>query len=263
MAAQRRLRDTTVLVTRPRRQAATFCAMVERAGGRALRFPVIEIRPVEPAATAKAAIHAADTVIFASANAARLGATLVNDAARPQTPAATQVNAQIIAQVIAMGPATAAQLKAQGMGPALVPPSPFNSEALLAMPETRQINGRRYAIIKGAGGRKHLADTLRRRGARVSEASVYIRAKPNTPNTPLAELPHARRAIVAITSAKGLRHLFEMASAEQAQWLKQHAEFLVPGGRVAATAQAAGIRHPPLVAENATDLKMFARLTAG
>jgi uroporphyrinogen-III synthase len=38
------------VVTRPEAQAGPFCAMLEQAGARVTRFPVIEIRgPIDPA----------------------------------------------------------------------------------------------------------------------------------------------------------------------------------------------------------------------
>ena len=246
------LRGTTVLVTRPRQQAGAFCAMVERGGGRPLRFPLIEIRPLAVAAQA-AAWRDVDGAIFVSANAARFGAAALHAARR---------DAAAAVRAIAIGAASAAQLKRQGLEPALVAPSPYTSEALLALPEMRRPAGRRYVVVKGVGGRGYLADTLRQRGACVRELEVYTRARPDIPNTPLTELMRAPHAVAAVASVTALRHLFEMASIDQARWLRERGVFLLPGPRVAAAAREMGIRPPPLLAENATDAAMFARLTA-
>jgi uroporphyrinogen-III synthase len=61
-----------ILVTRPAHQAEPLCGLIEAAGGRALRFPVMEIRPAadQPAVQADLARLAGyDLAIFVSANA--------------------------------------------------------------------------------------------------------------------------------------------------------------------------------------------------
>jgi len=47
MSKTGRLAGLTVLITRPRHQADGFCKLIETEGGRALRFPVIEIADVD------------------------------------------------------------------------------------------------------------------------------------------------------------------------------------------------------------------------
>ncbi len=248
------LQNVTVLVTRPEHQAQPFFSMIRRAGGQAILFPVIEIREIEPGAEAKAMLHqTVDGIIFISANAVRLGVPMLN-AINPQWNGDSQI--------IAIGKATAARLQKQGMEPILTPPAPFNSEALLAMPQMQDIAGHQYTIIKGRGGRRHLQEQLKERGARVSEIDIYVRVKPTLRNTPLNGLMQAERAVVAITSIKGLHHLFELASTEQAEWLKKSAEFLVPGMRVADATHDLHIRQAPMIAEDATDEAMYNRLLA-
>jgi len=67
-----------------------------------------------------------------------------------------------------------------------------NSEALLAMPELAQVNGQRFLIIRGQGGREELANVLRSRGASVDYLDVYKRVMPSIDNAKLLELLNSR-----------------------------------------------------------------------
>ncbi len=250
--AEKTLENVTILVTRPEHQARPFFEMIRQAGGGAIRFPVIEIREIGLSEESKGLLQQnVGCVIFISGNAVRLG-----------VPAINAVNPEWLGQtrIIAIGNATAARLKERGIEPGLVPPSPCNSEALLAMPEMRDIAGRQYTIVKGRGGRDYLREQLRHRGGKVNEIDIYVRVKPKTCNTPLSELMKAERAVVAITSVKGLCHLFELASDEQAEWLRENAGFLVPGVRVADAVRDLHIRQVPMIADDATDAAMYNRL---
>ncbi len=248
------LDNITVLVTRPEHQAEAFCEMVESAAGHVVRFPVIEIKEIPLDEQSKVLLQeTTDCMIFISANAVRLG-----------VPAVEQTNPKRFEQsrIMAIGKATAKQLEEQGMNVDLVPPSPYNSEALLGMPEIKDVSGKTFTVIKGKGGRRHLMEQLRLRGGYVNEIDIYVRTKPKARNTPLTDLMSKDNVVVSVTSVKGLHHLFEMASEEQSNWLKANAQFLVPGNRVAEAVRDLHIKHAPLVAENATDAVMLERLIA-
>ena len=244
-----KLKGLTVLVTRPAHQAEPFCQLVKSAGGKAVRFPVIEIEPIALDAAARDALQRpSDCLIFISANAVRLGIEAINNAAPGRLGQS---------RIMAIGKATAHELESRGVKPDLVPPSPYNSEALLAMPEMQDVSGRHYTIIKGKGGRTYLMEQLRARGGVVNAVDIYVRTKPQQSNAALKELTECERVVVSITSVKGLHYLFEMASVEQGDWLKQHAELLVPGDRVADAVRDLHVRHTPIIAENATDAVMM------
>lgn len=246
------LQNTTVLVTRPEHQAEPFCELVEQAGGHAIRFPVIAIQEIELTQESRKFIAAdTDCMVFISANAVRLGVAAINS-----------VNPQRIekSRIMAIGKATAAQLREEGIEPDLVPPSPYNSEALLGLPEMQKVTGRTFTIVKGKGGRTYLMDCLRQRGANVNEIDIYVRVKPKIRNTPLTEFMQSENPVVSITSVKGLHYLFEMASREQEEWLKTNVRFLVPGDRVADAVRDLHIKQAPIIAENATDAVMFENL---
>lgn len=242
---QQTLDDTTVIVTRPRHQADEFVRLIEAAGGKAIRLPVIDIQPLgwEPAE-----LNPSDKLIFISANAV--------SAASPALKARCGDTLDKIS-VIAIGQATARALQQQGLNVSLIPPPPFNTEALLAMPEMQQIAGQHYTIIKGREGRELLAEELVHRGAKVKTCDVYQRvaAKPDT--EVLEHLDSSHRLIVAITSLEGLHNFFNIITSEQHQRIKQHAQLLVPGERIAEQARQMGMQHPIIQANNPGDQSML------
>src|SRR5678815_616440 len=62
------LQGRSILVTRPRAQAARLARLIEQAAGRALLFPAIEIEDVPPPA-ALSRLHEFDLAIFVSPTA--------------------------------------------------------------------------------------------------------------------------------------------------------------------------------------------------
>ena len=246
------LQGMNVLVTRPEHQAEAFCHLVKSAGGQTIRFPAIEIQEIALDDKAEYALQKpSDCLIFISANAVRLGVNAIRNIAPDRLGQS---------RIMAIGKATAHELESNGIQPDLVPPSPYNSESLLAMPEMQDVSDRRFTIIKGKGGRAYLMEQLRARGGIVNEVDIYVRVKPQQSNAALKELTESQRAVVSITSVKGLHYLFEMASVEQGEWLKQHAQFLVPGERVADAVHDLHIQQAPIIAENATDAVMLQSL---
>lgn len=244
----------SVLVTRPEHQAQGFVDRVVEAGGQALRFPVIEIQEIALSDDAEQILldkQATDCMIFISANAVRLGLKSIRDIA-PQRLEDTRV--------LAIGKATAAALVNEGVQPDLVPPSPYNSEALLAMPEMREVKGKKYTVIKGKGGRTYLMEQLRLRGAQVNEIDNYVRVKPQASHSNIEQFVNVDNPVIAVTSVKGLHYLFEMVTKDQAVWIKQHARFLVPGARVGDAVRDCHVRLAPWIAENATDPVMMKKL---
>ena len=81
----------------------------------------------------------------------------------------------------------------------------FDSEALLALPEMRDLAGKRVVIFRGDGGRELLGDTLIARGAIVEYAECYRRSKPTSDAAVLLRL-WARDEVlgIVITSSEGL-----------------------------------------------------------
>lgn len=234
-----------VLVTRPRHQAAGLAARIEGLGGTALRFPVIDILPAaepERAALAMQSLEASGVAIFVSPNAVEHGLALLGRA--PSR----------LPRIVAVGESTAAALEGAGLGPVLRPESGSTSEALLALPELAEqaIADTAVLIVRGVGGRELLGETLSKRGARVTYAEVYRRARPQAPGLP----PEAAGAhAVVVTSAEGLDNLLALAG-EAAGRLRE-AGFVVASERIARHARDLGVTNEPVVAAGAGDAELL------
>lgn len=155
---------TSVLVTRPAGQDQSILSALERRGFTAISRSAlaIDVLPLPPSLHQQLdALEEDDLVIVVSANAVRA----LRDGGSPLSTPATW---------LAVGQATARALAAEGLL-AEVPDMGVNSEALLALPATQQMAGRRAVILAGEGGRDLLDVTLAERGAEVQSVALYRR----------------------------------------------------------------------------------------
>ena len=158
------LRGRGVLVTRPAGVAAAFAERIERAGGRAVLFPTIEIVELaRPAAFDRLGDFA--LAIFVSPTA--VGRALALAGGWPRTLA-----------VAAVGEGTKRALERAGFTDVVAPREGADSESLLATPELERFCGQRVLIVRGAGGRELLAQALAARGCQVELAECYRRGRP-------------------------------------------------------------------------------------
>jgi uroporphyrin-3 C-methyltransferase len=239
----RPLAGWNVLVTRPDGQGDALAALIAEAGGEPLLTPLLAIAPVENPDAAVCLLHSAeawDWLIFISANAVRHAVQLEGWRA----PAA---------RIAAVGEATAAALEAAGLRVDLVPYPQFNSEALLADPRMQAVAGQRILIVRGEGGREHLAEVLRERGAEVAYAEVY-RRMPTLASAfapALEQLTRGECEAIVVTSGEALTHLrnlLHQAGLPPSSW----PPLAVPGERIAGLAHTQGWTRV-LVADQASD----------
>ena len=200
-----RLVGVRVLITRPAHQAEPLAHLIETEGGEAIRLPTIEIaEPLDPESAERAlrALPHARFAIFVSPNAVTHGLARMQ-AAGGWPPAL---------RFAAVGAGTARALQAAGIRELLVPDERYDSEALLDCLPAESVHGETVLLFRGEGGREHLAESLRTRGARVEQVVCYRRLLPRTPDaTALARLTRGDIHIITITSVDGLRHLLALA----------------------------------------------------
>ncbi|HEX9398142.1 MAG TPA: uroporphyrinogen-III synthase [Burkholderiales bacterium] len=232
-----------VVVTRPSALAAGLAARIEAAGGRAIRFPAIKIEDLpRPAALKRTASY--DLAIFISPTAVDKA---VGDGRRWP-------------RVAAVGAGTRQALEARGVSPVIAPQGEADSEALLALPELRQVAGQRVLIVRGEGGRALLGETLTKRGARVEYAECYRRTRPRADPTPLLS-SWAGGAVHAVTvnSGEALENFAALLGEAGAARLRSTPLF-VPHARITAQAERLGVRQT--VVAGPTDEEMLRRLVA-
>lgn len=254
-AAQGALAGAGVLVTRPAHQAESLCEHIAAQGGRAIRFPVLEILDPEDRAPLLNVIDRLDQfdlAIFISPNAVIKTMNLI--LGRRPWPAGLRL--------AAIGSGSAKELARFGRAPDIQPARRFNSEALLALEEMHAVAGRRIVIFRGDGGREVLGDELRRRGAQVEYAEAYRRGRPTADVARL--MRHWARGevdIITVTSNTSLRNLFELVGKLGQQWLRR-TPLVVVSDRAVALAQELGFRDPPILAEGADDEALVTALIA-
>jgi uroporphyrinogen-III synthase len=218
--------------------------MLEARGAQTCRFPTIEILPVEDRRALAAASSLADygLIIFASPNAVRFGAALL-DQKRDLTLAA-------------IGPATARALNQAGYRVSVQSEEGFDSQGLLKHPKLHAVAGSRILLVKGNDGRDLLERELARRGAQVSLAEVYRRecSRPGAEEIERLERRFAARElhVITATSLDIGANLLALATPALRRAL-DGVLWLVPSARIAGGLRERGVKAELLVARSAAD----------
>ena len=249
------LAGKTIVITRPRAQAAPLAEGIAALGGQPLIFPLLEISAAtDPQPLAVAVARLADYVVavFISPNAV--------DYSLPAILAHGAWPADLLPAAVGQG--TVRALAAHGVAGCIAPSERFDSEALLALPDLagERVAGRRAVIFRGDGGRELLAETLRARGARVEYITCYRRAGPAGGVQPLLEGWRAGRLdALTVSSSEGLRHLVDLLDDEGRSFLARTPVF-VPHARIAENARVAGLHE--IILTDAADAGILAGLLA-
>lgn len=215
-----------ILVTRPEDQAIELTTAIENAGGKAVRFPVIEITGRDPGVVADefAALPPPDIIIFVSQNAVKFGG---------------DVCANTRAEIGAIGPTTEVALAARGIVVGIAPEDGFTSEQFLDHPSLSNISGKNVVIVRGESGRELLGDELKRRGAVVSYLSAYRREIVRPTASAIAGIDDLWRQgginYVTVLSVATLENLLQLLLPTSIDRL-QNTPLVAPGGRVIQTA---------------------------
>ena len=243
----------SILVTRPAGQGEPLAAALRDAGHVVVQQPLLELHAVDgPGIAQRNMLLALDNyqhIIFISGNAVRFGLDWIDDY-WPQLPVGIHW--------YAIGSATAALLRERGLQ-VQTPGEDMTSEGLLRLAALRAPAGEQVLIVKGEGGRDRLRRELSERGALVDELACYCRRAPQLPEGEMAaRLQRWQVDTILISSGDGLANLLGLLSPKETTKLGG-VHLLVPSGRVARAAQAAGFTRVT-TADNASDAAMLRAL---
>lgn len=212
----RPLEDVGVVVTRPAHQAGNLAGLIERAGGRAVLFPTLEIfdaQDMGPLSGVIDRLEQFDLAIFISPNA--VNAAMNRIRAQRAWPKGLRC--------AAVGKGSAKALARFGGEDVLVPQGRFDSEALLALPELQDVADKRVVVFRGEGGRELLSEELIRRGADLTMVECYRRGKPVSGDVDalLKQWVRGEIDVITVTSGESMRNLFDLVGKLGQQWLKK------------------------------------------
>lgn len=199
------LAGRAILVTRPAGQADGLAARIAELGGQPVLFPALEIAPPSDPRRLSQVIGRLrdyDLIIFVSPTAVERAWPFIRER-HGDWPHGFSL--------AAVGQGSARMLARFGARQVLVPETGADSESLLELDALGDLTGRQVLIVRGEGGRELLAETLRRRGARVEYAECYRRQRPRADvSSLLASWRRGGIDAVTVTSGEILANLVAM-----------------------------------------------------
>ncbi|MGM0526501.1 MAG: uroporphyrinogen-III synthase [Pseudomonadota bacterium] len=207
---------SSVLVIQPLRSRRRLLDTLHAAGRPVIEHSFITIEPID---TGALDLTHCDAVIWVSKNAVLQAHT-------------QRVTLNPRGRMYAVGPGTA-RLAAELFNlPCQCPVTEHASESLLNLPELIELNGQRWAILKGKGGRELLANSLVARGASLENVVLYQRVKKPLKDPELVQRWISQIDTIVVTSAEQLSYFLSELPKEAATWL-QRCHWVVPSQRLA------------------------------
>lgn len=235
----RPLFGTTVLVTRPREQAAEFADLLTAYGAHVIAFPTIAVvPPVDWSALDRAIADLAgyDWLIFTSVNGVRFFFERLRTLGR-------DVRALGRARLCAIGPRTAEALAEVGFTVDVVPVE-YQAEGLIEAFKKERLRGARMLIPRAEVARDLLPHELKARGADVTVAVAYRTIRPDANAESIKEqLRRGEVGVVTFTSSSSVRNYIELfADQNEARALTANAAVACIGPITAETAESYGLK---------------------
>ncbi|TQF72701.1 uroporphyrinogen-III C-methyltransferase [Pseudoalteromonas luteoviolacea] len=210
-------------ITRPQGKGDELATELAKQGISALCTPVLKLESVEASQAQLVEACDAEIIIFISQDA------VLNFAAQLQKAA---IPLSTHAQLIAVGQQTADTIVEHFSRNAIVP-TQQDSEGLVALSVLQEIAQVRVALVKGRGGRTHIAKTLKSRGALVTMCNVYERCSIHEYSSDW--LDHWMREKIdgiVVTSNTAVDAIFNSKQSAHLRWLKAR-YFVVVSARTA------------------------------
>lgn len=141
-------------------------------------------------------------------------------------------------QIFAIGTATENALKALNIN--AISPEIQTSEGLLSIPELQSVNGQDIIIVRGDGGREHLATSLKEKLANVYYIQSYQRIWRQLPSNIAQDWKHNNVNCVVITSDAILQTIVQSVNVSDPYW-QQSCYWVVASERIAQHAKRIGL----------------------
>lgn len=225
-----------VLVVRPEKKAQALTSLLNKQGITCVSQPLFDYQPLADHQQSKDLLTTADIIIFVSVAAVEFA------------------NAHITAKkwryqhIIAVGKATKKALYALTLED-IHSPTQENSEGVLALSVLNEnLSGINITIVRGNGGREHLAIELNKRNATVQYLESYQRIWRTFPKDIDKQWYQQQINCIVITSNALLERLVELTKAtsvtiknETTEYWKNHCIWLVASKRIANHAKQLGL----------------------
>lgn len=240
---------TLVLITRTRPAAEALAERVRERGLEPLECAPFQLEAVENRAAVADDLFTAlpaDRVILTSHEAVRQAVSLVGSELLNR------------ALIIVPGQGTASVARELGLNNVVFPERHGTSEAMLAMPELRDVDGLDILILAAAGGRSLTGEVLERRGGAVERIHVYRRVACELPAGAIGKITEARSLVTLGASLEAVTGLLKKLPRQAADRVRS-APLIVPSLRVAEHARKLGCRRC-VQAAGASDALMLAQL---
>ncbi len=250
-AVANNLKEKNIMVLRPVEQSEELCRKLVDAGGNVIRFPTLEIQPLDnvSAGAVDDLIAWSDVIIFISRNAVRVLAGMLENL---QSSLENKT-------VYATGLGSEEEIRSIGVKHVISPGARSGSEALIQLTglQSESILGKKILIVRGDAGRGLLKQELECRGAIVKYAEIYTRVIPDLAAERVKNIwQHESPDIIVVTSNQGLYNLIKMIPEIYHDQLFG-ADIVAMSKRIAEAARKAGFNNKVEVSKLQTDQGLY------
>jgi len=218
--------NTQVLITRPEKAGRVLAQQLKSMGISTYCQPFFDYQPLASINTAQKLItqYPKATVIFVSVAAVEFAHRTLH------------FSLWHLECVIAVGSATQSALKALGIN--AISPKIHTSEGLLTLNvlDEKIINNKNIIIVRGDGGREHLAQQLSTRGAKVHYLESYKKVWSQLSQTNVQQWKNQQINCIVITSNALLESIVHLIKNSDSYW-KTTCIWVVASSRIAERAK--------------------------
>ncbi|TWX58443.1 uroporphyrinogen-III synthase [Colwellia hornerae] len=242
--------NTQVLITRPEKAGRALAQQLKSIGIDSHCQPFFDYQALASKTTTEKLVkqYPQATVIFVSVAAVEFAHRAVHFSQWQQK------------RVIAIGSATLAALKSRGLN--AVSPELHTSEGLLTLNilDEEMISGETIIIVRGDGGREHIAEQLSLRSAKVCYLESYKKVWQPITQKHVQQWRNQRINCIVITSNALLESIVHLIKNSESYW-QTNCLWVVASKRIAAQAKQLGLLNI-INANGANDQAMLSAITS-